>query len=150
MLVLKSIGDFEQLVGTELGSSEWHDVTHERVVSFASATGDFEGIHVDDASARRAGLTGAIAHGLYVLSLGPKLFSEIVVMDDFRLAFNYGFDRVRFIVPVPVGSRVRLVLGLASMVRSEGSTRACFTQTFELEGSSKPACVAENIVLFLD
>jgi acyl dehydratase len=91
-----------------------------------------------------------IAHGLYTLSLGPKFLYEIMSMDDVPLALNYGFNKVRFISPLPVDSRVRMRATLKSVDDVDGGVVATVAQTFEREGQEKPICVAESVVLYYD
>ena len=123
--------------------SDWHEVTQRHIDAFASATDDYERIHVDPERAKETPWGVTIAHGLYTLSLGPKFLYTIFEMRDVPLALNYGFDKVRFISPVPVGSRVRMRATLESV---EDSGRARIIQTFEREGQDKPVCVAESVV----
>lgn len=137
-------------VGTDLGTSSWHDVTQARIDAFAAATDDFEDIHVDPESGRRAGLGGTIAHGLYTLSLGPKFLYEIYAVHGYSLALNYGYDKVRWLAPVPAGSRVRMTARLTTVDDLPGGTRFGLAQTFELEGSERPACIANSVIAYFD
>jgi acyl dehydratase len=145
MLTISGLDELRSRVGEELGVSDWHEVTQRHIDAFASATDDYERIHVDPERAKETPWGVTIAHGLYTLSLGPKFLYEIFEMRDVPLALNYGFDKVRFISPVPVGSRVRMRATLESV---EDSGRARIIQTFEREGQDKPACVAESVVMY--
>ena len=145
MLQLNSIDELCARAGTTLGHSEWHEVTLERVAAFAAATGDFEAIHLDRDAARRQGFDDVIAHGLYTLSLGPQLMGQIYDMQNFSNAVNYGYDRVRFMSPVLVGTSVRLQLDLVSAQPFDTGARLLFRQTIEQAGTSKPACVADSV-----
>jgi acyl dehydratase len=150
MLTLDGIAQLEDRVGQQLGTSDWHEVTQERITAFAHATDDFERIHLDDARGREAGLGGTIAHGLYTLSLGPKFLYEIYALKGPSLSLNYGFEKVRFLSPVKVGSRVRMTATLASVAPIAGGRRVTITQTFEIEGQDKPAAVADAVVAYFD
>jgi len=145
MLTISGLDELRSRVGEELGVSDWHEVTQRHIDAFASATDDYERIHVDPERAKETPWGVTIAHGLYTLSLGPKFLYTIFEMRDVPLALNYGFDKVRFISPVPVGSRVRMRATLESV---EDSGRARIIQTFEREGQDKPVCVAESVVMY--
>jgi acyl dehydratase len=103
-----TVAELRALEGTELGPTAWHEITQERVDAFAKATEDFQWIHVDPVRAADSPLGGTIAHGLFTLSLGPKFMEELLAFDGFAHSLNYGYDKVRFPAPVPVGSRVRM------------------------------------------
>ncbi|MBX6388474.1 MAG: MaoC family dehydratase [Frankia sp.] len=150
MLVIHGVDALRAKVGQHLGTSSWHHVTQERIQAFADATEDWEQIHVDPAHAAHTPWGVTIAHGLYTLSLGPKFLYEIFSMNGHRLALNYGFEKVRFLSPVLVGSRVRMSAYLADEKRIEGGSKFRITQTFEIQGKDKPACVAESIVAYFD
>jgi acyl dehydratase len=156
MLKISGTEELRQRVGAQLGVSEWHEVTQELIDRFAAATDDYERIHVDPERAKETPFGVTIAHGLYTLSLGPKFLYEIYEMADVKLGLNYGFNRVRFIAPVRVGSRVRMRARLLSLTEVPapaadglgGGVRATVEQTFEIEGEEKPACVAESVVMY--
>jgi acyl dehydratase len=134
------------LVGTHLGYSEWVEITQERVDQFAEATGDHQWIHVDvERATRESPFGGPIAHGYLTLSLLPMLLPQIVEMTGFRLAVNYGTEKVRFPSPVPVGSRVRAGATLDSATPFDGGVQFDVTVTVEIEGGSKPAMVATSV-----
>ena len=131
------------LVGQELGSSDWVEITQEQVDRFAEATGDHQWIHVDVARARRESpFGGPVAHGYLTLSLLPQLLPQIVEITGFRMGVNYGTEKVRFPAPVPVGSRVRAGATLDSATPVDGGLQMAVTVTVEVEGGSKPAMVA--------
>jgi acyl dehydratase len=136
--------------GTELGTSSWHLITQLHLNRFATATEDWERIHIDPQAAARTRLGTTIAHGLYTLALGPKLMLEIFAVHGHSLGLNYGYDSVRWLQPVPVWSRLRLRAELTGVGPVEGGSRFSFRQTFELEGSDRPACVANAIVAWFD
>lgn len=144
------IGELRAAVGERLGTSEWHPVPQQNITAFAEATLDFERIHLDPDRAAEAGLPGTIAHGLYTLSMGPALLYQIYDLSGAALGLNYGFDKVRFLNPVPADSRIRLHLDLIDATDIPGGCRFTFRQTFEIEGRDKPACVAESLVAYFD
>jgi len=138
------------LAGENLGVSEWHEVTQERVRLFADATGDHQWIHVDAERALAGPFGAPIAHGFLTLSLLPVFVDEILAVEGCGLTVNYGLNKVRFPAPVPVGSRLRLQMDVASAEeRPDGSVEAVYAFTFEIEGGSKPVCVAESIFRYL-
>jgi acyl dehydratase len=150
MLTISGVAGLRERSGHDLGVSAWHTVTQAHIDAFAAATDDYERIHVDPERAAQTPWGTTIAHGLYTLSLGPKFLYEIMEVEDVPLALNYGFDRVRFIQPVPVGSRVRMRATLAAVEDTGEAVRCRVEQVFEREGSDKPICVAESIVMYFD
>jgi len=131
--------------GTELGRSEWLTVDQSRIDLFAEASGDDQWIHVDPERAAAGPFGGTIAHGFLTLSLIPFLVRDIYFVDGVRMAVNYGLNKVRFISPVKVGSRVRAVQVLDAVDEVSGGLQVSSTITVELEGSAKPAAVAETL-----
>jgi acyl dehydratase len=150
MLTISGVEGLRARAGEDLGVSSWHEVTQDHINAFAAATDDYERIHVDPERAKQTPFGVTIAHGLYTLSLGPKFLYEIMSMDDVPLALNYGFNKVRFISPLPVDSRVRMRATLKSVDDVDGGVVATVAQTFEREGQEKPICVAESVVLYYD
>ena len=148
MATKTSINGIEELkaaVGNEVGVSDWYEVTQEAINEFAEVTQDFQWIHVDQERAAETPFGGTIAHGLYTLSLGPKFSYEIFDIQGFVFGVNYGYDKVRFPAPLPVGSRVRMRATLTSVEDVAGGVQIKITQTFEREGGDKPVCVAEAL-----
>ena len=143
--VINGLDELKSKVGQELGVSDWHDVTQERVDAFADATGDHQWIHVDPERAKETPFGGTIAHGLYTLSLGPKLSYEMFTVEGIAFGVNYGYQKVRFPAPLPVDSKVRMRATLASVEDVSGGVQITVTQTFEREGEEKPVCVAESL-----
>ena len=134
-------------VGQEIAVSEWTAITQAQVQQFADATGDQQWIHVDVARAQAGPFGGPIAHGFLTLSLLPRLFDSSFAITESRMAVNYGLNKVRFISPVPVGSRLRARLKLlACEPLAEPGVQITLGATLELEGQAKPACVAESLV----
>jgi acyl dehydratase len=142
----EGIEGVQALVGRHLGHSEWVEITQERVNQFADATGDHQWIHVDpERAARESPFGGPIAHGYLTLSLLPMLMPQILEVTGFRMGVNYGSEKVRFPSPVPVGSRVRAGATLDSVTPIDGGIHMVVTASVEVEGGSKPACVATTV-----
>lgn len=147
--MIRDVAELRSLVGQELGTSDWLEITQQRVQQFADATGDQQWIHCDPARAVQESPFGAaIAHGFLTLSLGPALMEQLLEIGGLRLAVNYGVNRVRFPNCVRVGSRLRMRLMLQGIEDVEGGVQATFRQTIEVEGETKPACVAESVLRF--
>ncbi|MHA6326188.1 MaoC family dehydratase [Roseivivax sp. CAU 1753] len=129
-------------------ASRWYDVTPARVQAFADATEDWQGIHLDDAAARAAGFDGPVAHGFLVLSmLSAMVFEVLEELPKGAVTVNYGFDRVRFLAPTLVGSRVRGNFQIAEMQDREGGVLLRWDVTVEREGAEKPALAADWLTL---
>jgi acyl dehydratase len=136
-------------VGRELGVSEWLEISQERINQFADATGDHQWIHVDAAKAATdSPFKTTIAHGFLTLSLISQLLRAALQFEGARMAINYGLNRVRFVAPVPSGSRVRGRFTLASVEDAGGAIQAVWSVTVEHEGTEKPSCVAEWLVRY--
>jgi acyl dehydratase len=145
MLTLETPKDIFPHIGRELGPSEWLTVTQEMIDKFAEATGDHQWIHVDVERAKREMPDGkTIAHGYLTLSLIPRLAPTLMKIEQRRRGLNYGSNKIRFISPVPAGSRIRLRQKLlkAEEVEDNG-VRLTNQMTIEVEGSERPAMVAE-------
>ncbi len=143
--VFEGLDELRGAVGTELGPSEWHEITQRQIDLFAEATGDHQWIHVDPERAKTGPFGGAIAHGYLTLSLAPVLLGEVLVVEGMSLGVNYGCNKVRFPSPVPVGSKLRLGAGVASAEDVTGGVQAVLDLTLETEGSTKPNCVAQVV-----
>ncbi len=137
--------DLMALVGQNIGTSDWLVIDQARIDDFARATGDFQWIHVDPVRAADGPFGATVAHGFLTLSLLPVLFESAFAIDDVKMGLNYGLNRVRFTAPVKVGSRVRGQFVLKSYDMIEGGAQLTVECTVELEGSSRPACVAESV-----
>lgn len=135
--------------GKHLGYSEWMEMTQDRVNNFAEATDDHQWIHVDVERAKHGPFGGPIAHGFLTLSLLSRFSPELVHVKNVKAGINYGFDKVRFISPVPVGSRIRMGSELISVKDVPGGVQITAKCTIEIEGNEKPACVAEWITRYL-
>jgi len=131
-----------------LGAGEWFEVTQDRINTFADATGDHQWIHIDAERAAAGPFGCTIAHGYLTLSLISKDMPRIISVHQMSMGINYGANKVRFPSPVPVGSRLRMVGALSEVTEVPGGAQAVITVTAEIEGSDKPACVAETISRF--
>ena len=141
-----ALGDLASLVGTTLGPTDGVEITQERVNTFADATGDHQWIHTDPERARLGPFGAPIAHGFLTLSLLPRFFETGVAIEGTRMGVNYGLNRVRFMSPVPVGSRLRARLKLeAAEALAPDGMQMTWLITIEREGEAKPACVAESL-----
>ena len=141
--VVEGIEGVQGLVGRHMGYSEWVTITQEQVNQFAEATGDHQWIHVDPERAATGPFGGTIAHGFLTLSLASFLGAEVVEVRGVKMGINYGTDRVRFPSPVKVGSRIRGGGEFVDVSDVTGGVQATFRLTVEIEGGSKPACVAD-------
>jgi acyl dehydratase len=149
MRVFASPEEMRAAVGTELGVSGWVEITQERIDAFAEATGDRQWIHIDPERARRESpYKTTVAHGYLTLSMLPVFIYDVIRLEGVRQSVNYGSNRVRFPAPVPAGSRLRGRIRLAAAVPMEGGgLRATLQTTVEIEGSERPACVAETMAI---
>jgi acyl dehydratase len=150
--VVKKFNGLDEFVaaeGTELGPTEWLEVNQDRVNLFADATDDHQWIHVDPERAANGPFGGTIAHGLLTLSLLPHFTHQLYTVDNVAMAINYGYNKVRFITPVRVGSKIRARAEIAKVDQLDGAVQATVTVTVEIEGSDKRAAVAESIARFI-
>jgi acyl dehydratase len=145
----RSIDEMRNAVGEEIGQSGWVTVTQAMIDEFAHATGDYQWIHVDRERAKTSPYGTTIAHGFLTLSLIAQLRDQIYDVDGVAARINYGCDKVRFLAPVPSGSRVRLKLRLARMEPSRTGVRVDSECTIELDGAPRPALVADHIVVLV-
>lgn len=137
------------LVGTELGRSDWLEVTQKKVNTFADATEDHQWIHVDPERAKNGPFGGCIAHGYLTLSLIIPLFATVLEVTDRSMGVNYGINKARFPLPVPVGSRIRLVATLAGAEAvGDNAIQVQVDCVVELDGATKPACAAQTVYRF--
>lgn len=144
-----SFQNLEQLrerVGQEIAVSDWITLTQERIDRFADATDDHQWIHVDRERAARSAFRGTIAHGFLTLSLLPHFLNETLRLPDAKMSVNYGLNKVRFAAPVRAGRRIRARIALLNMEEAPGGAMDLHWKvTIEIEGSDKPACIAETI-----
>jgi acyl dehydratase len=145
LLTVSGAEGLKGIVGQHIGYSDWHEVTQEQVNLFADATGDHQWIHVDPERAKAGPFGGAIAHGYLTLSLGPYFLPKMWRVDGFSMGVNYGCEKVRFPAPVPVGGNVRCGATVDAVEEIAGGAQVTLTLTFEVEGASKPSCVAQVV-----
>jgi acyl dehydratase len=149
MRILSTLDQINAAVGTSLGTGEWLVIEQERINQFADATGDHQWIHVDAERAAAGPFGATIAHGYLTLSLIPALGNGVFALEHPGPTINYGVNRVRFISPVRVGSRIRAQIDLASANSTPTGVQLLIDYTVEIEGEPKPACVAQTVVLLL-
>jgi acyl dehydratase len=149
---MRVFGNFDEIksaIGTEIGVSDWVEVSQDRINRFAEATCDEQWIHVDQERAKKELPSGTtIAHGLLSLALAPLFIRSVIGLKELRNTLNYGADRIRYLAPVPAGSKLRgrVTIAEAEDVPPDG-LRVHYHLVIEIEGSKKPACVAELIAL---
>ncbi len=147
MRTFQTLAELAALVGQEVAVSDWITITQEQVNQFAQATGDHQWIHVDVERAKAGPFGGPIAHGFLTLSLIPKFFESSFEIVQSRMGVNYGLNKVRFMAPVPVGSRLRARMKMlqCDAIDNQG-VQMVWEVAVQREGSEKPVCVAESIV----
>jgi len=151
MIELPDLDTLRRQIGQEIAVSDWITISQDRIDAFADATDDRQWIHVDPARAAvESPFRTTIAHGFLTLSLASSLVSRTLSLDRFRMAINYGLNRVRFIRPVPAGSRVRGRFLPIAVEEASGGVQVTWRITFEVEGADKPCCVAEWVVRYYE
>ncbi|MCQ9131619.1 MaoC family dehydratase [Streptomyces hilarionis] len=147
-ITVNGLDELKKLAGGDLGTSEWIEVTQERIDTFADATGDHQWIHVDPRKAAEGPFGAPIAHGYLTLSLFIPLFTELLDVQGVTTKVNYGLNKVRFPAPVRVGSRIRLVARLTEAEDVPGGVQITVDGTIEIEGGAKPAAVLQSLSRF--
>ena len=147
--VVDTLDGLTRLIGQQLEPSSWVEVDQPRIDAFADATGDHQWIHTDPERAKSGPYGGTIAHGYLTLSLLISMWTEILDVRDVTTKVNYGLNKVRFPAPVPAGSKLRATATLAAADPVPGGAQLTADVTVEIEGTSKPACVAQLLVRFL-
>ena len=140
--------DIAGLSGTDLGYTDWLEITQDRVNLFADAVDDHQWIHVDPERAASGPFGAPIAHGFLSLSLATKFWTDLLEVEGVTTKVNYGLDKVRFITPVKVGARVRMTAVVAEVSEVAGGYQLTVDQTIEIEGGTKPALVARGLYRF--
>lgn len=147
MKTFATLSDLAACVGQQVATSDWVEITQQQVNQFAEATGDHQWIHVDEERARQGPFGAPIAHGFLTLSLLSQFFDKTINVLAKTMGVNYGLNKVRFMAPVPVGSRLRAQLLLHSATPIDGGgLQLQWNVTVEREGSDKPVCAAESLV----
>ncbi|MFI0543808.1 acyl dehydratase [Streptomyces canus] len=147
-LTVNGLDELKKLAGSDLGTSEWIEVTQERIDTFADATGDHQWIHVDPEKAAAGPFGAPIAHGYLTLSLFIPLFTELLDVQGVTTKVNYGLNKVRFPSPVKVGSRIRLAAKLTEVEDVPGGVQITVDGAIEIEGGAKPAAVLQSLSRF--
>ncbi|AZQ38849.1 MULTISPECIES: MaoC family dehydratase [Streptomyces] len=147
-ITVNGLDELKKLAGSDLGTSEWIEITQERINTFADATGDHQWIHVDPEKAAEGPFGAPIAHGYLTLSLFIPLFTELLDVQGVTTKVNYGLNKVRFPSPVKVGSRIRLVGKLAEVEEVPGGVQITVDGTVEIDGGAKPAAVLQSLSRF--
>jgi len=149
MVEIESVRRLGELSGRDVAVSEWIEVSQERIDQFAEATEDRQWIHTDpERAARESPFKQTIAHGFLTLSLLSEMMRTAMTVGGVRMGINYGLDRVRFIAPIPAGSRVRGKFYLAKFVEGEGWSLATWSVSVECEGGSDMCCVVNWLVRY--
>ncbi|MEJ7583063.1 MAG: MaoC family dehydratase [Acidimicrobiales bacterium] len=149
--IINGIAGLKEKVGQHLGYSDYVEITQEQVNTFADATGDHQWIHVDPERAKaESPFGGPIAHGYLTLSLGPQLAPQIMRVDGIKMGVNYGAEKIRFPSPVPVGAKLRLGAEMTGVEEIAGGAQVTMTFVFEVEGATKPSCVANIIFRYYE
>jgi acyl dehydratase len=150
VITYPTVGDLLAVApGTDLGHSSWHTIEQPRIDAFSTATDDHQWIHVDPDRAANGPFGTTIAHGMLTLSLVPIMIGELLDVPGATFGLNYGFDRVRFTTPVLVGSRVRAAVSLQHTAPIENGAKVTFHAVVEVEGNSKPACLADMLIVWM-
>lgn len=149
MRVFRTLDEVAAAAGEELGTSDWVEISQDRVNAFADATGDHQWIHVDVERAKEGPFGQTIAHGYLTLSMVPFLGAQIFSLETPGARLNYGVNKVRFPNPVKVGSRVRATASFGDVTDLPTGKQVLIRYVVEIEGEDKPACVAETVVLLL-
>ncbi|MFE3998624.1 MaoC family dehydratase [Nocardioides sp. YIM B13467] len=149
MRTFTSIAAIEAAVGEELGTTDWVQMTQERVDRFAELSGDQQWIHVDVERATASAFGGTIAHGYLTLSMLPAFAAELYTIDTGSARLNYGLEKVRFPAPVKVGTKIRATPRIKDVRAVPAGTQVLVAWTVDAEGTERPVCVAESITLVL-
>jgi acyl dehydratase len=143
--VVDGLDAFADLVGTQIGYSQWLSVSQDRIDLFADATDDHQWIHVDPARAKEGPFGTTIAHGYLTLALAPELLNEVVRVDNATFGVNYGANKIRFPSPVPAGSELRMGVTIVGAEAIEGGVQVIYDLELTVRDAPKPACVAQVV-----
>jgi acyl dehydratase len=145
LVEIVGVPGLEARVGSELGVSDWVDVEQDDVTAFAVLTGDEQWIHVDPVRAAAGPFGATVQHGFFTLARSTGLLDQIFRVTDVSVVLNYGLNRVRFPAPLKVGSRVRMHASLAEGEAVKGGIQVVYHLVYEVDGESKPCCVADLV-----
>jgi acyl dehydratase len=149
VIQIEDVRSLRDRIGEEIAASDWLEISQARIDQFAEATGDTQWIHIDAVrAAAESPFKTTIAHGFLTLSLMSALIREAMQFHHLRLAINYGMNRMRFVAPVPAGSRIRARFMPVSVEDVSGSVQVTWQVTIDREHADKPCCVAEWIVRY--
>ena len=149
MVNISNYEEFEQFLGKDLGTSDWHKITQPQINQFADATLDHQWIHTEpEKAATESPFNATIAHGYLTLSLIPFLWKQIVNIQNLKMEINYGIENLRFAQAVTVDSEVRLHVKLANIANLRGITKANISITLEIKDQKKPAFTGEVVFLY--
>lgn len=148
MRVITGVHGLLAAKGEDLGPSEWAVIDQDKVNLFAEATDDSQWIHVDPERAASGPFGGTVVHGFLTLSLIPSFMRKVLRLDGFVMAVNYGLNKVRFVAPVRTGARVRAQITIQEVTVLEGAVQVEYRIVMEVEGTEKPACVADTVVRY--
>lgn len=148
-LVIQGLAGLNERLGTDLGVSDWWTVTQDGITTFARLTGDEQWIHVDPERAKDGPFGTTIQHGFFTLGLATGFLWEICTVEGFAVVLNYGLNKVRFPSPLPVDSRIRMHVNLAEVKElptpNGPGAEAVYRLTYEVQGQTKPCCVADLV-----
>ncbi len=148
-VIINSFEEYKTYEGKELGTSDYLEISQERIQNFADATLDHQWIHLDqEKAAAESPFKTTIAHGYLTLSVLPYLWGQVVEVRNNKMMVNYGIENLKFISPVPVDSKIRLKAGLKSIVNLRGVSKAVLNITIEVEGQRKPALKGDIVFLY--
>jgi len=147
-ITVNGLEELKTLAGNDLGTSDWIEITQERINTFAGATDDHQWIHTDVDKAKDGPFGVPVAHGFLTLSLFIPLFTELLDVEGVATKVNYGLNRVRFPAPVKVGSRIRLAATIADVQEVPGGVQVTIDGAIEIEGGTKPAAVLQSVSRF--
>lgn len=148
--IITGADELRERAGTDLGTSDWVEVKQQDINTFAELTGDNQWIHVDQERAKAGPYGGTIQYGFLTLSKSTGLLWEICVVEGFSVILNYGLNKVRFPAPLKTGSRYRMHANLAEVNDLKGGVETIYKITYEVEGESKPCCVADLVFRYYD
>ncbi len=149
MKIYDGLAEFASSEGDVLGTSDWMEIDQQRIDLFADATDDHQWIHVDAERAAAGPFGSTIAHGFLTLSLLPRLLNQLYRVDNVTMVVNYGLEKVRFMAPVRVNSKIRATARVLTVTPLEGAIQAVVKTTFEIEGSEKPTAVVQSVVRYI-
>lgn len=144
-VVIEGLAGLSERVGTELGVSDWVEVTQENVTTFAKLSGDEQYIHVDPERAAKGPFGTTVQHGFLTLGMATGLLWSVCAVEGFAVILNYGLNKVRFPAPLKVGAQFRMRVELAALKEVEGGVEVIYHLTYEVADEPKPCCVADLV-----